>query len=385
MTRKFMMPPVIITGKDAVYKAGEYLKKMGRKALLVTDSFMVKTQSIQSFTHNLLNLGISFEIFSGITGEPTDDMVNEGYCIYKGTDCDFLIAFGGGSAMDTMKAIAILATYGGNIQDYMGMCIQRVLPPMAAIPTTSGTGSEATQFTIITAKESQVKMLLKGEALMPTLTVIDPYLSLTMPSQITAATGIDALTHAIEAYTSKKAQTLSDTFALSAVRRIFINLPIAFRDGTNLKAREEMAIAALEAGIAFNNASVTLIHGMSRPIGALFHIPHGMSNAMLINECLEFMVDGTYKRFARMAVEIGVAKQSKGEQDGAKLFLDAVKTLCCELEVPTLRQYGITSNEYLQRIPKMAKDAIESGSPDNTRKKVNKNDIETIYRNLWKD
>ena len=226
-------------------------------------------------------------------------------------------------------------------------------------------------------------MLLKGAVLMPDVAIIDPRFTMTAPKKITAATGLDALTHAMEAYTSRKNQPLSDVFALSAVKRIFTWLPKAFVEGSDLKAREEMSLAALEAGIAFNNASVTLVHGMSRPIGALFHVPHGISNAMLLKECFQFALDGAYDRFAVMGREIGCAAESDSDEAAAKAFLNAVIGICKELEIPTLSQYGIDRERFFAVIDKMAGDAMASGSPSNTRKEMTKEDVMEIYRRLW--
>ena len=206
---------------------------------------------------------------------------------------------------------------------------------------------------------------------------------MTAPPKITAATGLDALCHAVEAYTSRKAQTLSDTFALSAVKRIFQYLPIAFRDGKNEEARVQMSVAALEAGIAFNNSSVTLIHGMSRPIGALFHVAHGLSNAMLMKECLSFALEGAYDRFADLGRAIGAADGADSAETASAKFQAAVVALTEELETPTLAEFGIDTEAFFKVIEKMAYDAMESGSPQNTQKEITQADIEQMYKNLW--
>ena len=254
---------------------------------------------------------------------------------------------------------------------------------MVAIPTTAGTGSEATQFTIINDTGNNVKMLLKGPCLIPQLAIIDPQFTMTAPPKVTAATGLDALCHAMEAYTSRKAQTLADTFAVSAVKRIFKYLPIAFHDGANEEARIQMSVAALEAGISFTNASVTIIHGMSRPIGALFHIAHGLSNAMLMKECLTFALEGAYDRFGDLGRAIGVASDADSDKAASEKFLDAAIALTEELETPTLAQYGIDRDAFFKVIDKMAHDAMESGSPQNTRKNVTEEDVKAVYRKLW--
>lgn len=383
MAKEFIVPGQIITGAGALDMAENTLAQLGEKALIVTDRVMVELGNCAKVENALKNQGVAYSVYSEIAGEPTDTMIENGLRQYQEEGCDFLIALGGGSPIDSMKAIGSLVKNGGNISDYMGKIIDVEMPPMAAIPTTAGTGSEATQFTIITDTKKDIKMLLKGRSLMPTLAVSDPQFTMTAPPKITAATGLDALCHAIEAYTSRQAQTLSDTFALSAVRRIFKYLPTAFHDGKNEEARTEMAVAALEAGIAFNNASVTLIHGMSRPIGALFHVAHGLSNAMLLKECLGFALCGAYERFAQLGRSIGAASAEDADKEAAGKFLAAVEGLTKELETPTLEEFGIDKEEFFRVIDKMANDALESGSPQNTCREVSKEDIEQMYRNLW--
>ena len=382
MGREFIMPGKIISGSGALEQAEGYFKQLGKKALIVTDAVMIKLGNLDQVTKVLDKAEVAYSVYDGIGGEPTDVMIEKGLELYK-EGCDFLIALGGGSPIDSMKAIAALAVNGGKMSDYMGKEIAGAIPPMVAIPTTAGTGSEATKFTIITDTEKDVKMLLKGDALMPNLAIIDPQFTITAPPAITAATGLDALTHAIEAYTSVKAQPMTDVFAVSAVKRIFKYLPVAFHEGSNVEAREEMSLAALEAGVAFNNASVTLVHGMSRPIGALFHVPHGISNAMLLKECLTFALDGAYERFAELGDAIGVTAPGQSVEEKAKAFLGEVENICNELEIPSLEKYRINREEFLARMDKMADDALVSGSPANTRKEVTKADILDIYTKLW--
>lgn len=383
MAREFIVPGQIMTGAGALDMAAQTLGAMGKKALIVTDEVMIKLGNCAKVEEALKSQNVAYAIFSGVTGEPTDKMIEAGLSVYQEEKCDFLVGLGGGSALDSMKAIGVLAGYAGKISDFMGKVIETPMPPMAAIPTTAGTGSEATQFTIITDTEKDVKMLLKGKCLMPGLAVIDPQFTMTAPPKITASTGLDALCHAVEAYTSRKAQAMSDTFALSAVKRIFRYLPTAFHDGSNEEARVEMSVAALEAGIAFNNASVTLIHGMSRPIGALFHVPHGLSNAMLMKVCLSFALEGAYDRFAVLGQAVGAADGQDPDQVAAQKFLAALGTLTKELETPTPAEYGISREEFFAVIPKMAHDAMDSGSPQNTRKEMTQADVEQMYKDLW--
>lgn len=383
MSHSFVMPRHIVSGTNALEEGKALIGSLGKKALVVTDEFMIKLGNLKYVTDVLEDLGVGYTVFSGITGEPTDRMIEEGYRIYVKENCDFLVALGGGSPIDSMKAIGAIAGNGGKITDYLGKIIEKPCPGMVAIPTTAGTGSEATQFTIITDTERDIKMLLKGAVLMPSVALIDPRFTMTAPPKITAATGLDALCHAAEAYTSRRHQPLSDIFALSAVEKIFKYLPIAFKDGSNVEAREQMSIAALEAGIAFNNSSVTVIHGMSRPIGALFHVAHGISNAMLIKECFTYVLDGAYDRFGDLGRRIGAAKENDSDEKAAGAFLDKAVELVNICEIPSLEEYGIPKAEFEKVIDKMSEDAMFSGSPSNTMKELGIEDIKNIYGKLY--
>lgn len=409
MSCQFIMPKQIFYGEGALEQAAAAIAGCGSKALIVTDPVMAKLGNVKAVTAMLEQAGVGYAVFEGVTGEPTDKMVESGWAVWHREACDFLVAVGGGSPIDTMKAIGVVAVKGGSINDWYGREITGTLPPMVAIPTTSGTGSEATQFTIITNTGSDIKMLLKGRPLMPDIAVDDPRFTRTTPPAITAATGLDALCHAAEAYTSRKAQPMTDTLAVSAVKRIFRYLPVCYcaaadkaeaaRPGNReeiptaqsdggetaslaAEARMQMSLAALEAGIAFNNASVTVIHGMSRPIGALFHVPHGVSNAMLLPACFAYVYQEAVDRFADLGRAIGVADGKDADLEAAGKFISACRKLCQDCHIPTPEEYGIDREVFLQKIPKMTEDALASGSPANTRKALCAEDIAAIYRSL---
>lgn len=380
---EFLTPKRIVSGENALDSAIKYIVPLGKKALIVTGKIVVTLDIFKHLTDLLDENGVKYEVFTGITGEPTDVMVNEGVDAYKKSDCDFIIGIGGGSPLDSMKAIGALITNGGKIPDYMGKTIEKPLPPMVAIPTTAGTGSEATQFTVITDSEKDIKMLLKGTVLIPDIAVVDGALTKSSPKGITASTALDALTHAVEAYTSKKAQPLTDPYCVSAIQRIFKYLPTAYDNGDDIEARDELAIAALEAGICINNSSVTIVHGMSRPIGALFHVAHGTSNAMLLEKCMAFAVDGAYDKFAVLGRAIGAAENNESDKDAADKFIKALGDICEKCEIPSLDEYGIDKYKFFEVIDKMATDALASGSPSNTIKEVKKEDVVKLYKSLW--
>lgn len=379
----FVIPNHTVVGTNVLGEAAPLLKKMGNKAFIVTGRHVAVADMMKQLTALLDENGIDCVIFDGITGEPTDTMIENGVEMLKSSGCDFIIGIGGGSPLDSAKAIAAMAVNEGSIADYNGKKITGEILPLAAIPTTAGTGSEATKFTVITDSEKGIKMLLKGDVLVPKLAIVDSSFTVGAPKSVTSATGLDALTHAVEAYTSRKAFSMTDTLAVSAVKRIMKYLPIAYKEPDNSLAREQMSIAALEAGICINNSSVTIVHGMSRPIGALFHVPHGMSNAMLLKECLSFAVSGAYEKFANLGRETGAASDSDSDETAAEKFIDSLQNICDVCEIPTLEQYGIDRDEYYSKISKMATDAVASGSPANTVKKVTVDDCIEIYKKLY--
>lgn len=379
----FVIPNHTVVGTNVLGEAAPLLKKMGNKAFIVTGRHVAVSDMMKQLTALLDENGIDCVIFDGITGEPTDTMIENGVEMLKSSGCDFIIGIGGGSPLDSAKAIVAMAVNEGSIADYKGKEITGEILPLAAIPTTAGTGSEATKFTVITDSEKGIKMLLKGDVLVPKLAIVDSSFTVGAPKSVTSATGLDALTHAVEAYTSRKAFSMTDTLAVSAVKRIMKYLPIAYREPDNSLAREQMSIAALEAGICINNSSVTIVHGMSRPIGALFHVPHGMSNAMLLKECLSFAVSGAYEKFANLGRETGVASDSDSDETAAEKFIDSLQSICDVCEIPTLEQYGIDRDEYYSKISKMATDAVASGSPANTVKEVTVDDCIEIYKKLY--
>lgn len=379
----FVIPNHTVVGTNVLGEAAPLLKKMGNKAFIVTGRHVAVSDMMKQLTALLDENGIGCVIFDGITGEPTDTMIENGVEMLKSSGCDFIIGIGGGSPLDSAKAIAAMAVNEGSIADYNGKEITGEILPLAAIPTTAGTGSEATKFTVITDSEKGIKMLLKGDVLVPKLAIVDSSFTVGAPKSVTSATGLDALTHAVEAYTSRKAFSMTDTLAVSAVKRIMKYLPIAYREPDNSLAREQMSIAALEAGICINNSSVTIVHGMSRPIGALFHVPHGMSNAMLLKECLSFAVSGAYEKFANLGRETGVASDSDSNETAAEKFIDSLQSICDVCEIPTLEQYGIDRDEYYSKISKMATDVVASGSPANTVKEVTVDDCIEIYKKLY--
>jgi len=379
--RTFLIPPTVITGCGASEKAGEEVRKLGfKKCLIVTDEVLIKLGIVDVITKSLSEHKIEFVLFDKVFTEPTVEFVAEGLSVYRQNQCDFLMAVGGGSAIDTAKAISVMVTNKGSIEDYKGLNkIEIKGSPLIAVPTTAGTGSEVTIFTIITDTRTDVKMLIGSPFLMPYMAVVDPLLTLSMPPSITAATGIDALTHAIEAYVSVKAQPMSDLFALSAIKLLAGNLRQAWANGNNIESREGTMLGALQAGIAFSNSSVALVHGMARPIGAYFHVAHGVSNAALLGVVTEFSLMGNPDRYARIARAMGEQIDGLTPMEGAYVAAESIKKLIKDIKIPSLEKLGIEKKKLHQLAPKMAEDAIASGSPSNNPRQATKEEIVELY------
>ncbi|MEO8713616.1 MAG: iron-containing alcohol dehydrogenase, partial [Acetobacteraceae bacterium] len=283
-------PRFMLVGGGSIAQVAELLGKFGlSRPLVVTDRVMVGTGLIDRCLAPLIAAGIAYSVFSDTVSDPTDTVIEAGVARIREGDFDCLIGFGGGSPMDTAKAMAILAAGGGKMRDYKApVAADRADLPIIAIPTTAGTGSECTRFTVITDTERDEKMLIAGLGALPLGAIVDHELTWTVPARTTADTGVDSLTHALEAYVSRRANPFSDALALAAMELIGKHLRTAYAEPRNARAREAMMLGATQAGLAFSNSSVALVHGMSRPIGAHFHVPHGLSNAMLLPAITRF-------------------------------------------------------------------------------------------------
>jgi len=381
----FSLPPTIITGAGASEKVGEQAKRLGAtNALIVTDPGIVKIGYADQIAKNLHNAGIATSIFSDVTPDPTLQNVTDGLNQYRAENCDVIVSIGGGSAIDCGKGIAMKLTNDGEFADYMGVDkIPNTGVPLIAIPTTAGTGSEVTKVTVITDTDRNVKMMLSSACLLASVALVDPLLSLTTPPHLTAAVGVDALTHAIEAYVSKRSQPITDALALEAIKLISGSLRQAWADGENIPARTDMMLGASIAGMAFSNSSVALVHGMSRPIGAYFHIHHGLSNAVLLLDVMEFSVVGAPKRFADIAQAMGVPIDGLSPMKQADAAVSAVERLIDDIQMPRLGQIGIDKEKFEQVIEQMAADAIASGSPANNPRQASAVEIVALYRKCF--
>lgn len=375
-------PQTILYGPNAFDAVGKEAALRGKKALIISDHIMESLGNVGNLRDKLASERIESAVYLGVKSEPTDIYVDEALTVFKNENCDLIISLGGGSCIDTAKAVAVVATNGGYIGDYMGgKTLAKVAPvPHITLPTTAGTGSEATDVTVITNTSNDVKMMIKQPVFMPTVAIVDPLLTLSSPKSVTAATGVDALSHAVEGYISRRSQPMTDMLALSAMELIVGNLKAAYDDGNNVDAREGMSLGAMQAGMAFTNSSVCLVHGMSRPIGALFHVPHGFSNAMLLPAVLEFSKEYCVDRLADLGRYFDPSAKSLSNEEAAEIAVQSVKKLCLDLNIPNLKGWGIDREKFEASLDKMAEDALASGSPQNNPRVPTKEEIKELYR-----
>ena len=390
MIASLVSPRLMVVGGGAVAQIAELLGKLGlSRPLVVTDPFMVSSGLVQRCLGPLAAAGLVADVFSDTVPEPTDTVVEAGVARLSEHGYDCLIGFGGGSPIDTAKAMAILAHgrstgAGSHMRDFkVPVAADAAGLPVIAIPTTAGTGSEATRFTVITDTERGEKMLIAGMGALPLAAIVDYELTFTVPKRITGDTGVDSLTHALEAYVSRRANPYSDTQALAAMRLIGANLRSAYAEPHNAPAREAMMLGAMQAGIAFTNSSVALVHGMSRPIGAHFHVPHGLSNAMLLPTITRFGLQSALPRYAAAARAIGFAGSGESDDEAAESLATGLVSLNRELDVPSPAEFGINKADWDGNLPVMAEQALASGSPANNPRVPTKDEVVALYQAVW--
>ncbi len=322
--------------------------------------------------------GVEASVFADVQPDPTDENIRLGLAAYRESGAEAIIAVGGGSPIDAAKAIGSLVHNEGPLSAFQGYHrIPVPGPPLVAIPTTAGTGSEATKVAVITDTARQVKMMILDRKLMPAVAIVDYELSMSMPPALTAHVGVDTLTHGIEAYVSRKANAMTDPIALSCIGLTARHLPTAFREPGNREAREAMAVAACQGGMAFTNSRLCLVHGMSRPIGALYHLPHGLSNAVLLPTVTRYSLSGAAERYAEVARVMGLGGT-------AEALIDGLERLNEDLAIPRLGAcLRCTRDEFEASLAKMAADALASGSPNNNPLIPTADEIVALYRQAW--
>jgi len=385
MAALITMPRLMSVGGGALAELPALMARLGLKhPLVVTDPYIARCGILDRATGLLDKAQIPFTVFSDTVSDPTTDVIETGVAILRDGDFDSLVAIGGGSSIDTAKGMSVLFANGGSMRDWKVPAeIPQLGPPLIAIPTTAGTGSEVTRFTVVTDTETDEKMLIAGLACCPAAAIVDYELTLSMPYRLTADTGIDSLTHAIEAYVSRRASPFTDGLAKNAMGLIARQIRSACAEPDNRAAREAMMLGATTAGMAFSNASVALVHGMSRPIGAFFHVPHGLSNAMLLPEITAFSAPAALERYADCARAMGVAEEGEGSQAAVARLVDELRHLNEDLKVPSPQAYGIERGRYDELLPLMASQALASGSPANNPRIPTADEIIDLYRRVY--
>jgi len=376
----FQVPPRIIFGNGVVAQAGREAARFGRRALVVTGkNSSARTGSLDAVCASLQEADVAPVVFAQVESDPSVQTVQAGAELARKEQCDVIVGLGGGSPLDAAKGISLLLTHPGQLADYTTKPAENQGMPIISIPTTAGTASEITRFTVITDTERQIKMSLQGPALIPSVALLDPQLTLTMPGHVTAATGMDALTHAVEAYISKLATPMSDLHALEAIRLIGANLIKAVDSPDNLEARGAMLLGQMHAGIAFSNSSVALVHAMSRPMGALFGIPHGHANAMLLPLVMDFNRSAVPERYRDIAQALGEKVQDLSLRDAAKTTVLSIEELFEETGLEQhLSAFGVQDKD----IERMARDAVETAVSAFNPRKPDLESVSAMYRAL---
>jgi len=375
----FFIPAVNLMGEGCLETAVQSLGGYGyRRALIVTDSWLEKAGVAARVAGLLEQAGIGAEIFAGAQANPTIGNVEAGLARLRAADCDCVVSLGGGSPHDCAKGIALVAANGGSIADYEGVD-RSAKPqlPLIAINTTAGTASEMTRFCIITDEARHIKMAIVDRHVTPLLSVNDPLLMLAKPPALTAATGMDALTHAVEAYVSTAATPITDACALKAVTMIAANLRQAVADGQNVAAREAMAYAQFLAGMAFNNASLGYVHAMAHQLGGFYNLPHGVCNAVLLPHVEAFNASVASERLADVAAAMGVAESGADSAANAQRCLEAIRRLAADVGIPRgLLDLGVKEAD----IPTLAANALKDACGLTNPRRADQADIEGIFR-----
>jgi alcohol dehydrogenase len=376
----YFMPTVNLMGAGAVSEVGKQTKVHGgSKALVVTDKPLVDAGIVEKVTALLEKSGIDAVIYDGVQPNPTVGNVEEGAALYKNEKCDIIIAVGGGSPIDCAKGIGLVITNGGSIKDYEGLDkSEKPMPPFIAVNTTAGTASEMTRFTIITDTDRHVKMAIVDWHVTPNISINDPELMVSMPVSLTAATGMDALTHAVEAYVSTIATPLTDSAALKAIELISQYLRPAVANGEDIEARDKMAYAEFLAGMAFNNASLGHVHAMAHQLGGFYDLPHGVCNAILLPHVEHFNMLACPERFVDIAIAMGENVDGLSTMDAADKALEAIQRLSKDIGIPSgLKELDVKEED----LPTLADNAMKDACGLTNPRKATKEEIIQIYKN----
>jgi alcohol dehydrogenase class IV len=383
------VPRYMQIGKGSLNQLPEILNIIGsvKSPLIVTDKQMVKFGYVKRLQELLIKAGLTSNVFDDTIPDPTDTVVLNGIDILKKNKNDAVIGFGGGSPIDTAKAIAVLSQYSKNIQDYKPpSTFDKKGLPIIAIPTTAGTGSEVTHHSVIidTKSNNFEKISCRGEGFVPIVAIVDYELTLSKPRRLTIDSAIDTLTHGIEAYVSKKATMFSDRMALDTIRLVQENIYAVDKNPKDLKAREGLMLAATLGGLAFSNASICLVHGMSRPLGSNFKVPHGLSNAMLLPTITEFSIDHAKSRYANCSRAGNFALPDDNDNEACEKLIKGLYKMNNDFDVPSMKTFGIDEKNFEDQLENMATDAEISGAPGLNPRVPSVKEMINLYGEAWR-
>jgi alcohol dehydrogenase len=357
-------------------KIGDHVRGCGgQKAFISTDKGVVDAKLLDGAKSSLDQKSIPYVIFDEVEPNPSYETVEKGYGIYKDQECDLLIGFGGGSPIDAAKAIGVMATNPGEAKQYAGGRIPNPIPPLIAVPTTAGTGSEVTIFSVITDTEQKFKTAFAGQNILPKLALLDPQLLVSLPPKVIASTGMDALTHAIEAFISLRANPMTDALALESIRMIAENLRAFYANPNNVDAAGHMLIASTLAGLAFTDALTGIVHAMAHPLSAHCGIPHGAANAVILPHAMEYCRIASPEKFTRIAQVMGKRTEDMPIIDAAWLAIEAVEELLEDVEIPNIESLGAKEED----IPKLTEDSLK-GYYFDTPRRCDKDSVERMFR-----
>jgi len=377
----YLMPSVNFMGPGCLEVIGQRVKILnGTKALIVTDKFLssLKDGAVEKTIEYLKAEGIDYAIYDKVEPNPKDVNVYEGVKIYEKYNCDMIITIGGGSPHDCGKGIGIALTHEGDISDYAGIeTLTHALPPIIAVNTTAGTASEITRHAVITNTKTKVKFVIVSWRNLPQVSINDPLLMVGKPAGLTAATGMDALTHAVEAYVSKDANPVTDAAAIQSIKLISKNLRLAVANGENIVARENMAYASILAGMAFNNGNLGYVHAMAHQLGGLYDMPHGMANAMLLPHVCKYNMIANLEKFADIAEFMGEKTAHLSTVEAAEKAIQAMFRLSSDVGIPSsLKEIGIKEED----IELMSINALKDGNAFSNPRKGNEKDVANIFK-----
>jgi alcohol dehydrogenase class IV len=391
-TRVVVSPAQTVLGVGAVEKTGTYADRHGSRALLVASQQIYDIHG-ERVAGILEDAGVETVAYTDVRPDPTVENVEDAHEVWAEEDCDVIVTLGGGSSIDVGKSVGILATNEGPVRDfgvdragYEG--VPNPAPPVIAVNTTAGTGSETTRTAVLTDESTSTKFIIVSENIVPHVAIEDPELTVSLPKSHTAFTGIDAFTHAIEAFTSVKSYSVTDEYAREAMGRIVDSLAVAWSNGDDIEARTEMMIGQFKAGKAFGNSSVALVHGMARPLGAQLHIPHGLANGLILPYVVEFNAMAAPAKYAEVARLLGAADADDPDRVAARQAGEAVERLCEDISLTGyLDDFGEVPDReaYLEVVPEMTQDAFDSGSPDNNPRKPTREELEDLFVRVYDD